>query len=371
MVMKYKRMPIEIESPEQMGYDKIKFNLTESSFSDQNLSDLEIDLSGLLISYGDHVGIPELRKLVIQDSPKLNIDQVLMTTGAASALFMIATSLLEKGDEIVVMKPNYATNLETPRAIGCVVKEWDLSFEEGFVPNMDRLQSLVTDRTKIISLTTPHNPTGKIISQKQILEVVQIAKRVGAKVLVDETYRDMSYESLEPLAATLSSEVISVSSLSKTYGLPGIRMGWVVCQDPKLMQTLLAAKEQMFICNSIVDETIALKYLKDRTRRLNQVMTDIRRRFEITKSWMSSQDDFIWVQPEGGVVAFPKLQSVPNDKIDRYYQILNNEFGTYVGPGHWFEQSRNFMRLGFGWPEDHLLTEGLKNLNKAVKKVLS
>lgn len=368
--MKYKRMPIEIESPEQMGYDKIKFNLTESSFSDQNISDLDIDIKGLLISYGDHVGIPELRKLVIQDSPSLHMDQVLMTTGAASGLFMIATSLLTAGDEIVVMKPNYATNLETPRAIGCLVKEWNLQFESGFKPNLESLKSLITNKTKLISLTTPHNPTGQIIPHTTIREIVKLAEGVGAKVLVDETYRDMSYGTLEPLAASLSPSVMSVSSLSKTYGLPGIRMGWVVCQDASMMNLLLAAKEQMYICNSIVDETIALKYMQRRQFHLENVMNDIRRRFSIMKSWMGSQKDFTWVEPQGGVVAFPKLESVPEKLLEKYYHILNHDFGTYVGPGHWFEQSRSFMRIGFGWPEDHLLEQGLQNLNLAVKKVL-
>ena len=118
--MKYRRMPIEIESPEQMGYDNVKFNLTESSMEDARLGDLEIDLRNTLLCYGDHQGKRELREL-IADEAGLTKDDVLLTPSAASALFMVNTALLQPGDHIIVMRPNYSTNIETPRSICCEI----------------------------------------------------------------------------------------------------------------------------------------------------------------------------------------------------------------------------------------------------------
>ena len=115
--MKYVRMPIEIESPEEQGYDTIRFNLSESSIRDRNLSELGLDTNGLVLAYGAHKGAPGLRTLIARQSD-VPEEAVLTTAGAAGALFIIATTLLEKGDHLVVVRPNYATNIETPRAIG-------------------------------------------------------------------------------------------------------------------------------------------------------------------------------------------------------------------------------------------------------------
>ncbi|HEX5097195.1 MAG TPA: aspartate aminotransferase, partial [Acidimicrobiia bacterium] len=121
--MRYRRMPIEIESPEQLGYDTITNNLSESSVADRRLRDLgiDVDLDELLFCYGDHLGDPRLREAVAALGDGLRADDVLVTTGAAAALFATATSLLERDDHVVVVRTNYATNLETPRAIGAAV----------------------------------------------------------------------------------------------------------------------------------------------------------------------------------------------------------------------------------------------------------
>jgi aspartate/methionine/tyrosine aminotransferase len=163
--MKYVRMPIEIESPEQMGYGNLKCNLTESSMSDARLGDLDLDLRELLLCYGDHLGHAGLRALVAQDAGALRAQDVLLTAGAATALFIIATALLEKGDRLVVMRPNYATNIETPRAIGAEVVFVDLEFERGWRIDLERFEKLLTPQTRLVSLTTPHNPTGTMMSE--------------------------------------------------------------------------------------------------------------------------------------------------------------------------------------------------------------
>ena len=138
--MRYRRMPIEVESPEQMGYDTIAHNLSESSVADRRLSDLglDLDLDDLLLCYGDHLGDPVLREAVAAQGAGLTPDDVLVTTGAAAALFGLATALLQPGDHAVVVRTNYATNLETPRAIGAdldVGVELDVGLEHD--PRLD------------------------------------------------------------------------------------------------------------------------------------------------------------------------------------------------------------------------------------------
>ena len=156
--VRYRRMPIEEESPEQLGYGRIRRNLAESSVSDASLADLGVDLGGLVLQYGDHLGLPALREAIAADAPGAVADDVIVTPGAVAALFIIHTSLLEPGDHLVVARPNYATNVETPRAIGADVTYLDLTFEDGWAVDPARIAALMTPRTKLVSLTTPAQP---------------------------------------------------------------------------------------------------------------------------------------------------------------------------------------------------------------------
>ena len=156
--MRYRRMPIEIESPEQLGYDTITNNLSESSVADRRLRDLgiDVDIDELLLCYGDHLGDPVLREAVAALGDGLRADDVLVTTGSAAALFATATSLLERDDHTVVVRTNYATNLETPRAIGADLDVVDLQFDDGWRLDVKRFAARVKPGvTKLISVTCP------------------------------------------------------------------------------------------------------------------------------------------------------------------------------------------------------------------------
>jgi aspartate/methionine/tyrosine aminotransferase len=370
-------MPIEVESPEQLGYDTITNNLSESSVADRRLSDLAIDLGAdgqagldeMLLCYGDHLGNPSLREAVAAGGDGLRAEDVLVMPGAAAALFATATSLLEVGDHAVIVRTNYATNLETPRAIGAELDIVDVTFEEAWQLDVARIATRVRPGlTRLISVTCPHNPTGTMFDLASLRALVELAERSGAVLLVDETYRDLTHASPLPLAATLSSRAIGVSSMSKAYGLPGLRVGWAVCRDPELAETLLAAKEQMFVCGATLDEAIAALVLADRTRILTPILDDVRTRLRIVREWMAGQEAFEWIEPVGGVVGLVRFR--PEIAVDtaRFYELLLAKHGTYVGPGHWFEVDDRHFRLGFGWPTEGELRAGLAALSAAAQE---
>jgi aspartate/methionine/tyrosine aminotransferase len=442
--MQYKRMPIEIESPEQIGYNTIKNNLSESSYTDTLLRHTGIfdtSLQDLVLCYGPHAGHEGLRELIAAESrnltaesrnltaksrnlaakkrnlaadspnptansrpptknkptppannqsreaesptspnlapdnpnlapqtPTLTKEDVLLTIGAAGALFIISTSLLEPGDELVVIRPNYATNIETPKAIGAALRYIDLHFEDAFRLDLAAIRNAITPKTKYISVTYPHNPTGVCLDDATMKALVAVAEENNLWLLVDETYRDMVFGEKLPLAAEYSDKVISVSSLSKTYGLPGIRMGWIVCRNKALMETFLAAKEQIHICGSVLDEEVAFRYLQHKNRFFAHIQKDIAEKFNIVKTWMNGQDAFEWVEPGGGCVCFLRVRHPENIDLDRFYAVLLEKYGTYVGPGPWFEMPKQYMRIGFGWPAKEQLQEGLIALGKTLQK---
>ena len=329
-------------------------------------------LADLVPLYGDHLGHEGLRTLIAADGAGLAPTDVMLTTGAAAALFMLATSLLRAGDHLIVARPNYATNLETPRAIGADISILDLTWDDAWTVDPDRIAAMLRPETRLVSLTTPHNPTGQLIDEATLTAVIDIVEaHPSARLLLDETYRELQVGTLPPLGASRSKRVISVSSLSKAYGLPGIRLGWLVTRDAALRQTLLAAKEQIVITGSVVDETIGYEAV----RRRDEVLAPIRARsaaaLALTRRWMAGQDTFEWHEPRGGVVGFPRVRPGVELDMDRFYTHLFQDYGTIVGPGHWFEQSDRSFRLGYGWPTIERLEEGLAALSATASEQLA
>lgn len=360
-------MPIEVESPEEVGYDTIRCNLAESSMRDRLLGDLRlnVDLEKTILLYGDHRGHPGLRALLAAESGCAP-EQVLLTPGAAGALFIVATSLLSAGDHLVVLRPNYATNIETPRAIGCDISFVELSFEKGFRYTAQDIAAAMTPRTRLVSITNPHNPTGAVLGAGELARIVTLVAERGAYLLVDETYRDLTVGTPLPFATALSDRVISIASLSKAYGLPGLRVGWLLTRDPVLNETFLAAKEQMIICGPVLDEEIAYRVYQRRTEELPRIAGEVRRGVAALSEWIAGEPAMDWVQPLGGVVAFPWIRPDSGVDVPLFYAALNGTYGTWVGPGHWFEQDDRFMRVGFGWPTPSELDEGLQNISASI-----
>ena len=366
--MRYRRMPIEIESPEELGYDSIAHNLSESSVADRSLDDLglDLDLGGLTLCYGDHLGDPVLREHIAAGGRDLRPDDVLVTPGAAAALFGVSTSQLGAGDHAVVVRTNYATNIETPLAVGADVEFLDLRFEDGYRLDVDRLAGLLRRDTKLVSITVPHNPTGSMCSRGELADVIELVERCGATLLCDETYRDLTHAEPLPLAAALSDRAVSVASLSKAYGLPGLRVGWAITRDAELRETLLAAKEQIVICGATLDEAIGAAVLAERDRILPPIRDLVADHLHRVSDWVAGEDRVEWVRPEGGVVCFPRIRpDVPVD-LGRFYDVLLDRHGTYVGPGHWFDADRRHFRVGFGWPSTADLDAGLAALSKTL-----
>lgn len=184
--------------------------------------------------------------------------------------------------------------------------------------------------------------------------------------MLDETYRDMCFGEKLPVAATLSDRVISISSMSKSYGLPGIRIGWILCKNKALMETFLAAKEQICITNSVVDESIAFQYLQKKEALFAPVRATILKNFDIVKNFMEHQNVLEWIEPQGGCVCFPRIKSDINVDTNKFQGILLNKYVTYIGRGHWFEEDARYMRIGYSWDTSAKLQKGLNNILKAI-----
>lgn len=365
--MWFNRMKIEEESPEEYGYERIKFNFTESSTTDKTMADVGIKLpENLLLCYGDHLGNENLRKVIAKDY-NLEADNVIVTVGACMAVFAIYSTLLKPNDHVVVMFPNYPADVDITYSLGCKTDLYKITAENDYKINIDELAAMIKEDTKLVTITYPHNPTGAMISEEDLRKVISLCEEKGVYLLVDETYGDLVPGERIARAASISPMAISIESLSKAIGIPGIRTGWIVTQDKELLGRIIAAKEQICICGSVVDEECAYQVLSRKEEILAPIKKDIAEKFAIVEEFMARQKVFDWVKPAGGVVCFPCIKPEIEIDTDEFYDVLNNKYGVFVGPGHWFSMDDRYFRLGYAWPSKEQLIEGLEYLEKAVE----
>ena len=290
---------------------------------------------------------------------------VSVATGASGANFLVCGALLGAGDEVLVERPAYDPLLGIPRFLGAEIRRFDRVFDDGFRVDPERVASSQTPRTRLIFLTNPHNPTGAFTPPETLLEVGKLAEGVGAKVLVDEVYLDSIHGMEVRSAATLSPTFISTSSLTKAYGLSGLRAGWAL-SEPELAEKIRRVRDVVDGVGSFPSELLAhlafrnLKALRARARSILAPNLDRLRTF------MDAQTALEWVPPAGGSVGFPRIRGV--EDASGFVITLRERYDTGVVPGHFFEAPAHF-RIALGGRAE-ILEKGLDRLGQALETEL-
>ena len=350
--MRYRRMPIEIESPEQLGYDTITNNLSESSVADRRLvgSRHRPRLDELLLCYGDHLGDPPCARRSRPAATGSAPTTCSSRRARPAALFATATSLLEPGDHVVVVRTNYATNLETPpRSAPTSTSSISRSRTDGDSTSNGSRRACGR-ASPVDQRHVPAQPDGHDARSADARTRSSSWRNAsGAVLLVDETYRDLTHAERFRWPRRCRRGRSASRRCRRRTACPGLRVGWAVCRDPGFAETLLAAKEQMLICGATLDEAIAGRVLG---RSRPHPAADPRRRADrlaIVREWMAGR-----TCSSGSSPAAVWSGSFGSARIaidtDRFYEVLLADHGTYVGPGHWFELDDRHFRLGFGWP---------------------
>ena len=286
--------------------------------------------------------------------------QVTTANGAAGANFQVCAALLEPGDAVLVERPGYDPLLGAPRLLGAHVHRFDRRFEDRFALDPDRVARAMTPRTRLIIVTGPHNPTGAPTDPSALADIGRIAAASGAHVLVDEVYLDTMGSGARP-AAALGDPFISTSSLTKSYGLSGLRCGWSL-SSPKLAARILRTRDVIDGVGSIVAERLGvlafsrLEHLKERAALLLAANAPRVREF------LRSRPELDAIEPTAGTVVFPRLRGV--EDTSRFADRLLAERGTAIVPGRFFEAPAHF-RLGFGGPTQ-VVREGLAAVGAAL-----
>ena len=290
--------------------------------------------------------------------------QVSVATGTSGANFLACGALLEPGDEVVVERPVYDPLLAVPRFLGARILRFDRVLDEGFRLDPDRVAAAVTPRTRLIILTNLHNPTGTLTSRESLAAVGEVADRVGARVLVDEVYLE-SVPGQEPLpAATLSPTFLSTSSLTKAYGLSGLRAGWALAA-PDVAERLRRVRDVVDGVGSFPSEVLALIAFENLPALRERARGILEPNFTVLKEFMEARPELEWVPPAGGSVAFPRILGV--EDTWSFASDLRERYDTGIVPGRFFEAPEHF-RVALGGRRATLV-EGLKRLGKALESV--
>jgi aspartate/methionine/tyrosine aminotransferase len=291
----------------------------------------------------------------------VNPSQVTTAQGTSGANFLVCAALLEPGDDVVVESPGYDPLLGAPRLLGANIVRFARTFEDGWALDPTRVQAALTPRTRLIIVTNPHNPTGTLSDIEALRELGRLAESHRAHVLVDEVYLDASGSDAS-VAATLGDAFITTSSLTKSYGLAGLRSGWVLSSDA-VAERLRRARDVIDGTGPIVTErlsVLAFEHLDEligRTRRLLDTNT------ALVRDFLHGNPELEFVYPAGGTVVFPRVRSV--ESTDRFADRLMREHETAVVPGRFFDAPAH-LRIGFGGATEPL-RGGLDAISAALQ----
>ena len=355
--------------------NQVEYNLSESGVHPASVRDLipEPEQVEQLLStkffYSQANGIPELRERIAALYPGATSENVLVTVGCIEANLLSLQTLVEPGDEIAVMAPNYLQVWGAAQNLGMVVRTFDLSSDRKWELDVDSLSHAVTDRTKLIAVCNPNNPTGHIMSSAEMDAVVAAADRVGAWILADEVYSgaERLTDEQTPSFWGRYDKVFANNSLSKACGLPGLRVGWIV-GPPTEVDEAWARHEYLTISVATLSNQLAAVALSPevRSKLLQRTRDYIRRGYTIFEEWMQSHGDLLSIVPPGAAaIAFPRYELEVNSTT--FVERLIKEKSVLVAPGDHFNVDRH-LRISFGLPPEYV-RGGLERIHQLLTEM--
>ncbi len=347
----------------------VGFSLSGSPVLGDYLDDLDPNQS-LDWNNRDFRGLPELRDHVLAQAGLEGMctrGDVLITAGAAEANYLAIMQLVQPGDEIVMETPGWPQAEVLAKAIGAHPVKVERQEADGWRLPLDRLAASVTAQTKMIFITNPNNPTGDLLSADDVAELVTIADRVGAWLLIDEVYAGLEWDGPRtPSVAGMYARGITTGSVSKALGLQGLRTGWLICPDRQMVMDAVILRENSSEIMNIMGEVIA--EIAMRPDRYAAAMDKARREGAANlvemNAWVDAQVGLSWVSPRAGLIGLARLpDGIDSDQFARF--LLAEPYRTFLLPGSAYEQPGH-IRLGVGGGAAVNLADGLARLARAL-----
>jgi aspartate/methionine/tyrosine aminotransferase len=303
----------------------------------------------LRLGYTESAGHPLLRAEVASLYDNIPVDNVIIAA-PEEAIFIAMHTLLSTNDHVIAVYPAYQSLYEVARSIGCSLTLWKLQIgSDGWQLDLKQIEQDINDRTRLLVINFPHNPTGYMPSRNEFDDIVQLARKHDLYIFSDEMYRLMEYEpaSQLPSICEVYEKGIALSGLSKSYALPGLRIGWLAAQDSSWTERWLAVKDYTTICNSAPSEILGIIALQNKDRILKRNLGIIQANITSANQFFSEHSHlFDWYSPKAGSIAFPRW--IGTGSVEKFCQGVLDQQGVMLVPGSVFDLPGNHFRIGLG-----------------------
>lgn len=341
---------------------RARFNLATSGLANLPLAQLRVVLDDLELTGEGGYGYPPLID-ALASRYRVDRDCIVTAAGTSLANHLALAALIHPGEEILLESPAYEPLLATALFLGARVKRFPRRFEDGFRISVAEIAKQITSQTKLIVITNLHNPTGVYTDQETMAEIGQLARRRNARVLVDEVYLEMLFEEQPQTAFQLGPEFITTSSLTKAFGLSGLRCGWILA-EPKLARSMWRLNDLFAATPVHAGERLSVVALKQ----LAEIANNSRKRLDANRKllnqFLDGRNDLEVIRPAVGSIMFPRVRG---ESAATLIELLREKYETSVVPGSFFEMPAHF-RVGLGGDTETLI-EGLARLGAALDEI--
>jgi capreomycidine synthase len=323
----------------------------------------EADLDQVIFRDSRSLGGLELRDAIARRWGNGDNNRVMVTHGSSEAMYLVMHALLRAGDEVIVLDPAYQSLFSIADSIGCKLKRWRLRFDRQFVPDIDEFKRLIGPHTRMVIVNFPHNPTGVSLNDEQQEELISVIEKVGAYLFWDGAFSELVYEGLPlPNPALRYERAISIGTLSKAYGLPGLRVGW--CFAPReVLDRCIHLRDYITLALSPLVELVARLAIEKADDLLSSRLLRAHTNLELLAAWVERHQNYAqWIRPKGGVSAFLRFGGIKD--IEAFCHHLAQKHCVLLVPGTCFNHE-SFVRLGFGGSTSEL-KQGLSYLSELL-----
>ena len=311
------------------------------------------------LGYTESQGSPTLRTEICNLYTSMLPEDILVHTGAGEAIYLFMYAAFKEGDHVIVHSPGYQSLAEVARSVGCDVSPWLAREENGWALDMNELRHLMRSNTKGIVINTPHNPTGYLMSRADFEELNKFAQENNLILFCDEVYRESEYDPATrlPAACDMGEHAVSLGVTSKTYGLAGLRIGWIATKNKKIYDRMATLKDYTTLCNSAPSEFLAEVALRNRHKLIARNLGIIKNNLEVIDELFTHHADlFTWIRPTAGSMGYAKLLK---GNVEDFCDGLVRKAGVLLLPGSVYDDPSNHFRIGLG----------RKNLPQAVERL--
>jgi len=319
-------------------------------------------LSRVWLGYTETSGSLQLRTAIASLYREVGPDDIIVHSGGEEVIFTFMLAALRTGDHLIVHQPIYGSLLQLPLALGCEVSAWCARAENEWQLDVDDLAALVRPQTRAIVVNLPHSPTGYLMTKEQQQRLLEFARERDLLVFSDEAYRGLEYQENDrlPAAADLYENAASLGLLSKGYGMPGLRVGWVATRNDRLRKRILEIKDYTTICGAAPSEFLGEIALRHGAALLSRSQRTIAANLPRLETFFAKYEDrFSWVPPRAGPVAFPTLRGP--DSVEEFCEAVRKDAGVLLLPGTVFHPESHEFRVGFGRTD---MVEALERLDE-------